>query len=647
MKEKITSTLRKLDIIGKEVQFRIDNSETYKTWIGGFLTVLLGLISLGSIYLFGNDIIYKTKPTLLFKKFQRSDYPSITINSSNFFFAIRIVDRQGVYINDYRFFEPKLNYQYYHMNNETLMMDLIKEDNQILETCNSSHIDNHTLENEFLTTFKCALLKNYTLGGSWESSEISLLNYEVNKCTEETEKKYNIKCATEEDLFSNFTMPFFVEIKYHNYILDATNLNKPISQSLDFRSSALDYNTNKVNLYFYSESTLSTDLGYLVEDIHYDNFTQIEKLDLDFEKHTPSSSKTIFIASIFMTKLNNFYDRSYLKVQDIAATVGGFFSITYNILKILYYFYIENSLIYYYFEHLFSFYRIDDKSLVEENNQELNVIQFHTVTNVNKLNNNASKFKQNDQLKSYQAVDISSNNTPNEINSLHIKADVDIDTFEKLNLKSGNSMLTSLQNPNKKSKSAVKFENLENEVDNTDNVENMNTNIKKLKRLGTNVNLSKILTNISKPKTLIKIDEMTLWKYQFCSCFVKKETNTDTKLMNQFIYSAKAELDKRYSAVNMLALFEEFKVLKQIVLNEDQCFMLNQKGKKVITNIESNTDKQFTEAFDESERKKEHKLIAYLLKKKEDQGIEETDYLLLRSMKNEIQKRVLTQCNIK
>ena len=105
------------------------------------------------------------------------------------------------------------DYQYCQMNNETLIMELLKEDIQVLETCNSSHIDNHTLEKEFQQTFKCAILKNYTLGGSWESANISILNYEVNKCTEETEKKYNITCATEEDLISNFTLPLYVEIK--------------------------------------------------------------------------------------------------------------------------------------------------------------------------------------------------------------------------------------------------------------------------------------------------------------------------------------------------------------------------------------------------------------------------------------------------
>ena len=118
--------------------------------------------------------------------------------------------------------------------------------------------------------------------------------------------------------------------------------------------------------------------------------------------------------------------------------------------------------------------------------------------------------------------------------------------------------------------------------------------------------------------------------------------------MNNFIYSAKSELDKRYSTVNILALFEQFKVLKQIVLNENQCFMLDHKGKKIITNITNNSDKEFTEAFEEINRKKEEKLVKYLLQKKDlDEGFEETDILLLRSMEDDLQMRIKKRCDIK
>ena len=633
MKDKLGTIMRKFDILGKEIQFKIENSETYKTCVGGFLTLLLAFVSLGSIYLFGNDIIFKTKPNLIFKKIQLEEYPSAPINIENYFYAMRLVDKKGAYVDDYRYFEPILRYEYYKFNNETLDLDLVKKDRQTLKTCNLSHINQGTLDKEFLETYKCALFKNYSIGGNWDSPEVSVLIYEINKCTAATELKYNITCAKEEELAKRYTFPLFVEIKYQNEILDPTKLYKPVTQALDFISTGVDLDTNKRNLFSYSKSTLKSDIGYLVEDISYENFLQIEKIDTDFNKFIPGSNTTIYYSHIYLTKILLDYDRSYLKVQDIAATVGGFFSITYNVLKFAYYFYIENSLVYYYFQNLFSFYKLDDygkDGAVEDHLQEMeniNIIQFNT----GKPNNNA-KTKKSD-TKNYQVVNINSQNDiiPNEMNK-------GADTFDRLNM-----------NPTDKDK-AKNDSNSKSTPKSPPTLLKARTSIisggDKMK-VGT-ASLINILNKFDKPKTPVHIDETTLWKYHFCNCFIKKETNANSKMMNNFIYSAKSELDKRYSTVNILALFEQFKVLKQIVLNENQCFMLDHKGKKIITNITNNSDKEFTEAFEEINRKKEEKLVKYLLQKKDlDEGFEETDILLLRSMEDDLQMRIKKRCDIK
>ena len=240
------------------------------------------------------------------------------------------------------------------------------------------------------------------------------------------------------------------------------------------------------------------------------------------------------------------------------------------------------------------------------------------------------KAKKNDPNAKYQAVNnINSQNdiTPNEMNK-------GADTFDRLNLNADKKNDSNSKTTPKSPPTLLKARtSIISSVDKP--------------KLGT-ASLTNILNKFDKPKTQIHIDETTLWKYHFCNCFMKKETNPASKMMNKFIYSAKAELDRRYSTVNILALFEQFKVLKQIVLNENQCFMLDHKGKKIITNDTENTDKEFTEAFEDINRKKEEKLVNYLLEKKNyDQGFEETDILLLRSMEDELQKRIKKRCDIK
>ncbi len=236
----IEKLVTRFDILGKEIQFKVENNETYKTWIGGFFTILLALISLGSIYLFGNDVIYRSKPKLLFKKNLLPTYPMKVLNNTNFLFAMRIVDDVGKYIEDIRIIEPVLLYEYFKLNNKTKELDLVEEATQKLYNCNSSHIDNKTLADETLSTYFCGQVNNFTIGGDWDHTEVGVLQFYFKVCDKNTEEKYNIKCFNQTELAKKISFPLVVEIKYINFILDPTKQDKPIGVNYEFKTVAVD-----------------------------------------------------------------------------------------------------------------------------------------------------------------------------------------------------------------------------------------------------------------------------------------------------------------------------------------------------------------------------------------------------------------------
>ena len=59
------------------------------------------------------------------------------------------------------------------------------------------------------------------IGGDWDSTAIGFLSYQVRRCFKETELKYNIKCATAEDIKK---MPeiYYTIFKYET-VVDPTN----------------------------------------------------------------------------------------------------------------------------------------------------------------------------------------------------------------------------------------------------------------------------------------------------------------------------------------------------------------------------------------------------------------------------------------
>ena len=101
---------------------------------------------------------------------------------------MRLVDAVSKYINNPKYFEPFMSYQYFKMNNETIELDIITEEEQIMQVCNSSHIDNVTLYNENLFTYSCASLKNLSIGGNWDANEVYALSFRYDKCSKKQKK---------------------------------------------------------------------------------------------------------------------------------------------------------------------------------------------------------------------------------------------------------------------------------------------------------------------------------------------------------------------------------------------------------------------------------------------------------------------------
>jgi hypothetical protein len=613
---KIKNLITKLDFLGKEVQFKIENYETYKTPVGGFLTILLAIISLGSIYLFGSEVFYKEKPNVLFSKNRLDYYPTQQLESSSFFFGMRIVDSWGKYVDDYKYFVPTLLMEHLEVNKENGELDYILSESQVMETCNTTHIDNKTLIKEQLKTYKCGVFgDNHIIGGYYDDDKVWAIAYVFTLCNADTEKKYNLTCASLADIEKNFHLPLFVETKFTNNIVDPANIESPINMVLDFRTISFEIDKRKKVDYFYSGTSLKTDLGLIAEEILIKNFTTVEKIDVDSSIRNPGNYE-VFWQDLLFTKFKIDYKRSYLKAQDVAATVGGFFSCAYYTLRFIYFFYIENSLQFYYYERMFKFFNYEDDPIaletikkdepIELSSTKIDVVPFkHSNLQSTKRGNNPHEtHKENNQMIDMEQLDSYNDKASAKVN----------DAKDQKSMKSEEQLTTHSRLKPKRDISR----------------------------------LSTIFQHKEKPRSEIKIEEMMLWKYRFCFCCIKREVVDKQKVKNQLMHSANYEIDKRTGTMNILSMFEQFKVLKQIVLNESQCFMIDNKGKKFISNRDLKSKVEYTEALELKKRSKEEGLIKYLKEKVDsDTGVEETDLFLLKSMEEEIRERVKIHSGIK
>jgi hypothetical protein len=381
---------KNLDIIGKEIQFKVENNEKYQTKFGGFLTLLLAVVSLISLWFFGNDIIYREKPVTTMKEFLQPQYEYRTLNNSNFFFAIRFTDFYGIFVTDPRILVPMFKYEYYEINNNTGELENLKSELMEISYCNETHAKNETLDKENLRYYYCADLNrnNYTIGGDWNSNKLGIMYYLVVKCNPEIEKEKNITCALKPELEEKYNDLFYVDVKWINHIVNPGDFNNPLIDTYDYNYYRIDMATRKEHKLFYKDSQLSTDSGVVFTDPKSTVFTQLDYHELDMGYVTEN---IVFDNNINFTKKITKFERVYIKIQDVAATVGGFFSITFYILRIIYYFYVEVDLQYYYYKKLLSFKLENDEfdlsNLKKPDDEEKSNVEFlpHLKSKIKKI----------------------------------------------------------------------------------------------------------------------------------------------------------------------------------------------------------------------------------------------------------------------
>ena len=75
------------------------------------------------------------------------------------------------------------------------------------EMCTEKHVDGskETFEKLMLHNTYCFNI-NYTVGGYWENKLFNIPSIMLRRCNNYTEKKYNVKCASDEEILRNFPL---------------------------------------------------------------------------------------------------------------------------------------------------------------------------------------------------------------------------------------------------------------------------------------------------------------------------------------------------------------------------------------------------------------------------------------------------------
>ena len=329
-----------LDIYGKNPVMRIGNKSSMKTYLGSILSILTFLFGLTLFIYFGLQAILKQNPKInLSIKSVESPAP-VYFSQKNFSFALGLQNptTYNQYIDESIYtVSATLNIGKRKIVNGTSAFDW-EITNLDLINCDISHFPN-----EYKSSFKsfpldsmyCIKNVSYALFGTFVNEAYSFIKFNLYECVNST--KNNFSCKTKEKIDKVLGGAFF-GFFFTDISIDPLNFTTPNQISVGDSYTTVSNKVYTEIHHYMKPIQISSDYGLVFEDIHTDYYLQKERL-LIMNNFQPSVNFVSYTLKL-STELD-IYKRSYTKVQDVAAQIGGMLNFLTTCGFILSYFYTE------------------------------------------------------------------------------------------------------------------------------------------------------------------------------------------------------------------------------------------------------------------------------------------------------------------
>ena len=315
--ERIKKLFTQFDFIGPPFSFQNSDSCRFQSIQGSFWSIIAFFIMAIVGYFFSKEIYERKDPIT---SSNRQNIPNSDIYFMEFPLMFTLITPNGKILNEANFKKyvtPFFTRQVYDIDNKLTVDEKIND----FEACDYKKFtkfqelvkdeilkydDNRYLclkfgrEDYFSNTFFSTNSTNYNIG--------------LKVCTE--------NCA---DDLTEVVQGILIDITYLNSFVDMTNYKYPIDKYLEHVTNQLDLSLFRRSYMRFVYNSLSTDYGWISNDIQIEDFPYLESFvpdDLNWA-YEGTYKNTLFIVSFESPKSKMIYIRSYLKIQQAMASLGG------------------------------------------------------------------------------------------------------------------------------------------------------------------------------------------------------------------------------------------------------------------------------------------------------------------------------------
>ena len=400
-----------LDLFGTKPRFLIDGYKSQRSYIGAFISIICcSCVFMFFIYFF-EKILSHSKPNMVVSNLI-DDLPDKYYFNDDFVFAISLqFPNYTNYVNERIYFLKLYDVEYYFLEDNSY---IFKEKEIPISLCSNYNIK--VLPEYFgglnLKQLYCANFSGYYLEGEYGQKKWRTLNFKFSKCRNFS--NYN-NCLNQEEI-DKYLQSGYVDIFMTDKMIvpkDFKNPTKIYGKNIFDSINGKEYMDYWIYL---KRLEVQTDEGIV--------FDQIVKTSvLSFEKTSTMKYSLLdetFLQVILRISINKeIYDRTYMKLQEALANVGGMVKIIFTIGEILNYL----TKIILYRNYILQFFNMDYFKAIKNNKKNIKYNKLVTIppliiTNKNLLNLNTEN---NIELRDYIQINNSNINLQFHNNSSIIK----------------------------------------------------------------------------------------------------------------------------------------------------------------------------------------------------------------------------------
>ena len=300
------------------------------------------MILLGLFFSFGIDLYLRKNPNVTLNNIVSDNYEYVYVNNSNATLAYRIEDvNRGFYKNSSIIQDFILTILSYQLNSQgewellskkTIQPKMCKDLPNIYEIQENYDKD--------LTYWYCIDFNEInSIGGNWDGNFLRYLRIDTPQCTNSTSNNYS--CASFNTIQNQINNKetheqLFFSYLYMRGIAKVSNVSYPIGTTLSNIYDALDVQVTKRKYQTYKKISLESDNGWIFPQKDTSMIYCLDTEISDFVLKDPQNNNLLHRMTFYFGKNKDSYSRSFTKIQEVFAQIGGFSSVMQILLSIIY-----------------------------------------------------------------------------------------------------------------------------------------------------------------------------------------------------------------------------------------------------------------------------------------------------------------------